>query len=307
MDMDIEQSETPVRSYLVEPFPELPMPDAPRIYAMRFGDVNCCPESHHHLHRHTYYEIAYLSRGQATLFVDFEKFALDAGTLAFITPGQVHTWTDKSDAEILVSGFQPDVFALHGQDAAYHLRGLPFGLDSHLPYVTGGSDHQTALRFFFERLVRNQNAPAEQREALLLAYLNVALAEARPLCEQKNAERGIDNGTTSSAASRLTREFRAAVESCYLERRQVQAYAAELGVTAGHLIEVIRQTTGQTPGEIIDARLALEAKRLLVHTNLSVAEIAHALSFASPSQFGRWFRNLTDAAPGDFRRQFSAD
>lgn len=304
--MEIDQVETTVRSYLVKPFPETPSPNAPRIYATRYGDFNCCPESHHHLHRHTYYEIAYLMRGVATLFMDFEKFPLSAGTLVFITPGQVHTWTDKVEAEILVAGFQPDVFALHGQDAAYHLRGLPFSTDGQPPYVIGEGERQTVLGFFFDSLVRKQAAPVDQREALLLAYLNVALAEARPLCEQEHGEQGESNGAPSSAAARLTREFRAAVERGYLTRQQVQAYAAELGVTAGHLIEVIRQTTGQTPGEIIDGRLLLEAKRLLVHTNLTVAEIAHALSFASPSQFGRWFRNLTDAAPGDFRRQFSA-
>jgi AraC-like DNA-binding protein len=193
------------------------------------------------------------------------------------------------------------VFALNGQDIASQLRGLPFDTAWASPrciHLTTAA-HQATFHSLFATLLSKQAAPAEQRERLLLAYLNVVLAEILPLCSPGTPAQA------PSAAARLTRAFQSAVEACYLERKQVQAYAAELGVTPGHLIEAVRQVTGDTPGHLLERRLLLEAKRLLIHTACSVSEIAAALSFTSASQFGRWFRHLTDLAPGEFRRQFS--
>ena len=95
------------------------------------------------------------------------------------------------------------------------------------------------------------------------------------------------------------------VEQHYLKRRQVKVYADMLGVTANHLVETVRQTTGMTPGRILSDRLMLEAKRLLVHTQQSLSEIAYHLAFSDPSQFGRWFKNTGGLSPGKFRQEFS--
>ena len=43
----------------------------------------------------------------------------------------------------------------------------------------------------------------------------------------------------------------------------------------------------------------------LVHTSMNVSEIAYALNFEDPAYFGRFFRRLTDKAPGNFREEFS--
>jgi len=48
----------------------------------------------------------------------------------------------------------------------------------------------------------------------------------------------------------------------------------------------------------------LEAKRLLVHTEYTVAEIAAILSFSDPSVFGRWFKAQAGMSPGQFRGDF---
>jgi AraC family transcriptional activator of pobA len=56
------------------------------------------------------------------------------------------------------------------------------------------------------------------------------------------------------------------------------------------------------PGEMIDRRALLEARRALCYTNWSVAEIAYALGFADPAYFTRVFTRRTGCSPRQFRR-----
>ena len=57
-----------------------------------------------------------------------------------------------------------------------------------------------------------------------------------------------------------------------------------------------------TAKAFIAARIALEAKRLLVHTNYSVATIADKLGFDEPTNFSKFFRREARCTPAEFRR-----
>jgi AraC-like DNA-binding protein len=132
---------------------------------------------------------------------------------------------------------------------------------------------------------------------LVVAYLGIILAEARLAWSDTAATL-----RPAKAKVALTDSFRSELEQHHLERLQVQEYAFLLGVSSSYLIEVVRETTGMSPKQLIDDRLALEAKRLLAHTTETVAEIALSLSFNSPSQFSRWFKTIEGISPSQFRR-----
>jgi len=91
------------------------------------------------------------------------------------------------------------------------------------------------------------------------------------------------------------------IEENFLAKTSVSEYAKLLGITANHLNETVKRTIGKTAGELIRHRLLLEAKRLLIHSELSSSEIAHRLNFQDPSYFGRFFKKYTQHSPGDFR------
>lgn len=52
---------------------------------------------------------------------------------------------------------------------------------------------------------------------------------------------------------------------------------------------------------LIDARILLEAKRLLVFTTRSVADIGSELGFDDPSNFSSFFRQSAGTTPKAFR------
>jgi AraC family transcriptional activator of pobA len=103
------------------------------------------------------------------------------------------------------------------------------------------------------------------------------------------------------AAVSLVRRFGQAVERSFRASTSVLDYAQTLGVTTSHLNESLRLETGLTAGELIRARLLLEAKRLLLHSELTMAEIGYELGFKDPSYFSRFIRRKPKTSPAKLR------
>jgi AraC-like DNA-binding protein len=59
--------------------------------------------------------------------------------------------------------------------------------------------------------------------------------------------------------------------------------------------------TGKTAKEHIQARIALEAKRLLHFSDLSVKEIGFQLGFPEPANFSAFFKKCTGSSPSNFK------
>ncbi|MDQ2804989.1 MAG: helix-turn-helix transcriptional regulator [Pseudomonadota bacterium] len=72
-------------------------------------------------------------------------------------------------------------------------------------------------------------------------------------------------------------------------------------MTPVHLRRLCRDHLGTTPLGAVNARIVLEAKRLLVFSSLEVKEVAAAVGFADHAYFSRFFQRETGLAPTAFR------
>jgi AraC family transcriptional activator of pobA len=86
-------------------------------------------------------------------------------------------------------------------------------------------------------------------------------------------------------------------------QRSVTSYATDLAVTPTHLSRTVKALTGRTAGEVVHDRLVLEARRLIVSTNLPIADISYRLNFSTPTYFARFFANRTSETPSEFRQR----
>ena len=107
------------------------------------------------------------------------------------------------------------------------------------------------------------------------------------------------------AQSRLFQRFIALLEDHYLEGWTVSRYAKALGSTPYLLNAAVREGQGVTCGAAVAARRLVEAKRLLLYSNRTVAEIAFDLGFSSPGYFCRAFQAQAGTSPGAWRKQRS--
>ncbi|MBK5255192.1 MAG: helix-turn-helix domain-containing protein [Vicinamibacteria bacterium] len=96
-------------------------------------------------------------------------------------------------------------------------------------------------------------------------------------------------------------KLRQLIERHFHESHQPAEYARRLRITVGHLNQLSRRHLGRAVGVVIRERVVLEAKRQLLHTDRSAAEVAYALGFKDPTYFARFFRRGTGMSPSKFR------
>jgi AraC family transcriptional activator of pobA len=106
----------------------------------------------------------------------------------------------------------------------------------------------------------------------------------------------------SSRESILVAQFRAMVEARFRERLPLAAYLASLGVSETRLRQACALVAGQPPLQLIQERTMLEAKRMLLYSNNSCAEIAYRLGFHDPAYFSRFFHAAAGTSAREFRR-----
>jgi AraC family transcriptional regulator, transcriptional activator of pobA len=59
--------------------------------------------------------------------------------------------------------------------------------------------------------------------------------------------------------------------------------------------------------QFIIERILLEAKSLLTHTELNIAEISHNLQFDEPTNFSKFFKKYVGLTPLQFRHRKQKD
>jgi AraC-like DNA-binding protein len=107
----------------------------------------------------------------------------------------------------------------------------------------------------------------------------------------------------AAADSEVLLRFRHAVDERFARTRQVEEYARTLGCSVRTLTRASLSATGRTAKQLVDDRVALEAKRLLAESDLAVAEVGARLGFSEATNFGRFFARTVGSSPGQFRAE----
>lgn len=105
----------------------------------------------------------------------------------------------------------------------------------------------------------------------------------------------------ASKSEQICRKFAQLVMTNYAKTRNVAWYAEKLGITDSHLCTTIKQTTGNTCGDIIASMVIMDAKSQLKSTDLSIQTISESLNFANMSFFGKYFKRHVGMSPLEYR------
>lgn len=99
--------------------------------------------------------------------------------------------------------------------------------------------------------------------------------------------------------------FRKLVEENYHAIHTVNEYAGLLHISSKTLTNCTKEISRQTPLQIINDRILLEARRLLAYSDKNVNEIGFDLGFDDPSYFAKFFKRQMKMLPSDFKKQNS--
>ena len=243
------------------------------------------------VHRHDYVEL-FLLQGRGSVLVDFENCPLSGRSLIVIGPGRVHAWQANAMTGLYIA-FTQEFFDGAGPPPST-LFDYPFMFADELSSVIHLKPNQGGQA---QGLFRDINSEFEKPEKLAVEMIRGQLRLLMVHLARLYAARS----PALFAAVSLVRRFRQAVERSFRASTSVRDYAQSLGVTTSHLNESLRLETGSTAGELIRTRLLLEAKRLLLHSELTMAEIGYELGFEDPSYFSRFIRRELKTSPAELR------
>lgn len=251
------------------------------------------------LYRYSFHTLICVTEGEVTQLVDFQPVSCSAGSLLVLRPGQVHSFGRDEGWDGWMVLFRGDFLPSETQTTADLLPA--FGLDrlpDHLSLSTGDFEavNEVITRM---RLDAEGDAPPKDVHPLLRYQLCALLVRLTILQDQHV-------GTVVARTPGLQRfaRFRWLVEQNHAGWHQVSAYAAALGCTEKSLTRAAMEATGQSAKSVITARIALEAKRLLAHTDRPIYLIAEGLGFEEATNFAKFFKRETDCTPISFRRQY---
>ncbi len=249
-------------------------------------------------HRYEFHTLVCVTQGKCTQMVDFKSISCEPGSLLVLRAGQAHNYGRDEDWDGWNVLFRPE-FVLPVSTPSRDLK-LAVDLDR-LPehIVLSGSDLRTVMDSIQQmREDTRVDAPIDDVHALLRHQLHTLLTRLAILQGRQRAYEPV----ISPALQRFKR-FQQLVEERFARWHQVADYASQLGYTEKSLARAVEAAMSMTAKAFIAARVSLEAKRLLVHTDLTIAGIAEKLSFDEPTNFSKFFKREAGCTPAEFRQR----
>jgi AraC-like DNA-binding protein len=230
--------------------------------------------------------------------VNLEDYELKKDTLIVIDPSQIFQLRKVSArASGCFIFFTRNFIAGHQAEMSF-LQSTFLGQYRQSGVRLQSPDTQRLKRLFADSFAYLQGNDNPNRSAIARHLAVILLLEVDALFQHRHAHFAL----RSSRSEQLDQQFHRLLHQHFRTQRHVQFYAEQLFVSPGHLSATIRAVSGKAPGELIDERVLLEAKALLLAA-ATVAEVADSLHFSDQFAFSKFFKKHTGIPPSHFARR----
>lgn len=246
------------------------------------------PHRHHGL-----FQLLWLESGSALLSLDDQRGQLEAGRILLVPQHCVHGFQFSPDAEGQVITLAYPLFERLGGGLGQLL--TAFSGPQVLALSVNSEQVLIASLLRAVELEYHGNAPHRRLllESLLTALLVCLL--------RQSASSPMETAEGPVRARQHLAHFSELIETDFCSHQPLQHYAQKIGISSAHLNAVCRQLAQRSALDLIHERIALEARRNLVYTSMTIHTISDALGFSDPAYFTRFFKRQTGLSPKAFR------
>ncbi len=254
--------------------------------------------SHKHIekpHRHDFYVTVIFTAGNGIHEIDFQKYEVSAGSIFFLSPGQVHSWELSADTDGYIFFFSQPYYEMHY--VSQKLKGFPFfnapGFSRKLQLQSEGL--LTVIPLF--------KAIEHECEAHYIQKQNFILSLITQIYIHAVREFSKDDQLTPAANGSYFKhyqDFENLLEVFFVSEKSISYYASMMDISPKHLNRITQTIVQKTASQIITERVMLEAKRMLIYLDEDLVEIAFRLGYEEYSYFARVFRKNTGITPSQF-------
>jgi len=236
------------------------------------------------------YVFIFFEKAQGWHSIDFKKHESQNNQLHISFPGEIHSWETKPGAcghkLILSKDYMKQI-----------LRMTKFMVSNTNNYPVIDISKESASRINQEFIILSEeiNNTLNFQEEIINLRVRIILSL---ICNEINTKELQDPIKNISVL-----KFIQLVEQNYIESKTVSFYSEKVFVSANYLNIIVKKYLGMTAKEVIQARVLLEGKRLILGSKKSIKEIAFELGFSGIASFSTFFIKKIGISPSEFRNQ----
>jgi AraC family transcriptional regulator, transcriptional activator of pobA len=282
-----------------------PVPGEPPVSVARLDRHSLEGVEPGHAHSHDFLVLAYFERGGGSLRLGGCEWAIEAGDVYVVAPGEVVAVGEQAgaleEAEGWAVSFPPEGLGPNAPDALLSWRAHPLLF----PFARGAAQGGQRLKVpaadrhgwsrRLSALDRELQTRSDGYREAVVAHLALLLVDVSRLAADVAGDLRFRNEP-------LLAEVFDFIERHYHERISLRDVAAAVNVSGGHLTTTVRRKTGRPVQEWITERRMAEARRLLAETDLTITELGRRVGYTDPVYFVRSFRRAHGTTPRQWRR-----
>ena len=234
-------------------------------------------------HKYDFYSIIWYLDGHGFKEVDLNEYLIFPNRLFLASPEQIHSRACYADAKGYVLIFDKVIAA-------------QTGIDFSMPYVDVCASNVPLLKLVIENLINKEletNFETETNFEIDLQYLYSLI---------KNEDNNVS--FNQKEINTIFKEFKELVLTNNTKITSVSQYADTLNVLPASLNEICQNFAGCSAKQFMLTLKMVEAKRLLVYSDLNISDIAYQLGFEEASYFARIFKKKTSLSPSAFLEKY---
>lgn len=240
------------------------------------------------------YTFIWAKQSAIDIVVDGVPVKLEQDQIISLTPIQYLHYLEGDGS--IVYQFNREFYCIKDHDKEVSCVGLLFFGNQTIPIITLDAKEQlsfSSLHQVFIEEIENKDPIQAEMLRMLMARFIIKMTR---LFKMNNP-----NTLIEKASDNLLRQFNVLVESHYKEEHSVSFYADKLFKSPKTLSNSFSKL-GNSPLQIIHARIILEAKRQLLYTNKNTKQIGYEIGFEDASHLSRMFKRVTGISPSEFKK-----
>ncbi|WP_127125288.1 helix-turn-helix domain-containing protein [Pseudoflavitalea rhizosphaerae] len=242
-------------------------------------------------HKHDFFLFLLFEKGSGTHSIDFTDHKITDHQVHILFPHQVHKWNLGARTKAYQLMISKRIFETFSASLD-----LSFLLYQSHPVVqlTPKAFH---LLFYEFQSIRMDLKHRPISWDLIYLRSNIIAQLVNREAEQKFKDLGLYQKTP------VLQRYLSLVEQHFREEKSVAFYAGLLHITPNYLNILCKRQFQVSAMFFIQKRVTLEAKRMILSTDMSLKEIAFELGFKDPAYFSNFFRAQTGSSPRGFKRE----
>ncbi|MEY8760908.1 helix-turn-helix domain-containing protein [Chryseobacterium tongliaoense] len=240
-----------------------------------------------------------ITEGEADIQINFEQIKLKKDDILILTPNSIF-YPVKTNSPLKAIGivFNDSFVQQNVQLHMHYINEIIFFSERNTPVLRSDINERAAFKFLIDKIRIADEQENYYSKDIINHYFNALLLELMVMYRLKD-KRMIDTKTWRKKD--LINQFLVLLSEHSKKERTVEFYAEKLFISTSYLTRIIKEASGESTRTIITNSVIMEARDLLLYSNLSITQIAEELNFSDQSFFGKFFKKKMKMSPKMFR------